>query len=166
MGIDSGVQWSKECGEDPIINGAGAEEGSGHSQVNSASALMALCAAALADDETVAYCCIATAVAASAVAGFYGFEPETYKQACSCPDHREWHKAMAVEVAALDGLGAFEYVDRDKVPAGTKVISCKWVNKIKPEKETSKTGKKYRFVFMHNNYEEYEYVEIMRVIEE
>ena len=102
--------------------------------MNSASALMALCAAALADDETVAYCYIATAVAASAVAGFYGFEPETYKQACSCPDHREWHKAMAVEVAALDDLGAFECADRDKVPAGTKVISCKWVHKIKPEK--------------------------------
>lgn len=51
--------------------------------------------------------------------------------------NREWHKAMAVEVAALDGLGAFECADRDKVPAGTKVINCKWAHKIKPNESRS-----------------------------
>ena len=34
----------------------------------------------------------------------------------------------------MDDLGVFEYVARSSVPRGTKIISSKWVFKIKPDK--------------------------------
>ena len=53
---------------------------------------------------------IAVAEAFSAVAGFYGYEPDTYYQAITCRDAKDWQEAMKKEMDALFKLNAFEYV--------------------------------------------------------
>ena len=121
--------------EEPQEDNAEEMDQSASRAVAGASALYALCCSTLAaESEHEAFCYVATAIACSAVAGFYGYEPETYAQACSCDDHREWHKAMAKEMAALEELNVFQYVLREAVPAACKIIKCKWVYKIKPDK--------------------------------
>ena len=42
--------------------------------------------------------------------------------------------AMEKEMEAMDRLGVFEYVQQHSVGASVKVISCRWVYKIKPDK--------------------------------
>ena len=75
-----------------------------------------------------------TAFALSAAAGFYGHEPNTYAEAVNCKDHAMWKHAMDKEMNGLDRLGVFESVPLSQVPSGTKLISNKWVYKIKPDK--------------------------------
>ena len=41
---------------------------------------------------------------------------------------------MDTEMAAMDRLSVFDYVLASTVPVGEKVISCRWVFKIKPDK--------------------------------
>ena len=72
---------------------------------------------------------IAVAEAFSAVAGFYGYEPDTYYQAITCRDAKDWQEAMKKEMDALFKLNAFEYVDENQA-AKWQVISSKWVYKI------------------------------------
>jgi hypothetical protein len=74
------------------------------------------------------------AIALSATAGFYGYEPATYQEATTCPDANEWRLAMEIEMEALERLGVFEEVPLSAVPQGYKSISNKWVYKIKPDK--------------------------------
>ena len=71
---------------------------------------------------------------AYAVSDFYGFEPADYRQATSCAEQDKWRAAMDAEMAAMDRLNVFEYVLSSTVPGGEKVISCRWVFKIKPDK--------------------------------
>ena len=41
---------------------------------------------------------------------------------------------MEAEMSRLDRLSAFTLVLLSAVPAGVRILSCKWVYKIKPEK--------------------------------
>ena len=45
---------------------------------------------------------------------------------------------MEAEMAAMKRLGVFTYVARHLVPVGVKIISCRWVFKVKPEKLKSR----------------------------
>ena len=73
--------------------------------------------------------------ARSAVSGYYGYEPFSHRDAMTCTDADKWHAAEVKEIEGLERLGAFEYVDADEPKRlKQKVISCKWVYKIKPEK--------------------------------
>ena len=73
--------------------------------------------------------------ARSAVSGFYGYEPFSHRDAMTCTDADKWQEAEAKEIQGLERLGAFEYVDEGEPKrVGKKLISCKWVYKIKPEK--------------------------------
>ena len=66
--------------------------------------------------------------------GYLGFDPQSFKQATECPDAAKWWTAMDAEMSGLDRLCAFTWVLLSAVPAGARILSCKWVYKIKPEK--------------------------------
>ena len=66
--------------------------------------------------------------------GYLGFDPQSFKQATECPEAAKWWTAMDAEMFGLDRLSAFTWVLLSAVPAGVRILSCKWVYKIKPEK--------------------------------
>ena len=66
--------------------------------------------------------------------GYLGFDPRVFKQATTCPDAPKWWTAMDAEMSGLDRFSAFTWVLLSAVPAGVRIVSCKWVYKIKPEK--------------------------------
>ena len=66
------------------------------------------------------------------------YEPGSYKDAITCPDADKWRDSMDLEYKALIRLEAFEIVDKSEVPKGSKVISSKWVFKVKPDKLKSR----------------------------
>lgn len=55
-------------------------------------------------------------------------EPQSYAEALSRPDHKEWEKAIKLEYDSLIENGTWELA---KLPPGRKMISCKWVFKLK-----------------------------------
>ena len=66
--------------------------------------------------------------------GYLGFDPQSFKQATACPEASKWWTAMDAEMSGLDRLSAFTWVLLSVVPAGVRILSCKWVYKVKPEK--------------------------------
>ena len=66
--------------------------------------------------------------------GYLGFDPQSFKQATECPEATKWWTAMDAEMSGLDRLSAFTWVLLSVVPAGVRILPCKWVYKIKPEK--------------------------------
>ena len=97
-------------------------------------AFSAICQAATEHDANTIVCATVVATALSAVANYYGHEPETYKQAMSCEEKAQWSQACDKEIEGLERLHVFKYVPASSVPKSAKVIACKWVFKIKPEK--------------------------------
>ena len=63
-----------------------------------------------------------------------GFEPGSYKEARKCSEWDKWWEAIEKEWEAMQRLKVFEYIRRDLVPSVCKIISSKWVFKIKPDK--------------------------------
>ncbi|GJX43337.1 retrovirus-related pol polyprotein from transposon TNT 1-94 [Tanacetum coccineum] len=55
-------------------------------------------------------------------------EPLTYHEAVSCEDSSKWKSAMKEEMDSLRKNKTWELVDH---PAGQKLVSCKWLFKIK-----------------------------------
>ncbi|GKD10648.1 retrotransposon protein, putative, ty1-copia subclass [Tanacetum coccineum] len=55
-------------------------------------------------------------------------EPLTYQEAVSCEDSSKWKAAMKEEMDSLRKNKTWELVDH---PAGQKLVSCKWLFKIK-----------------------------------
>jgi hypothetical protein len=107
------------------------------STVDQSAALEALCCVALGDELELGTATVAMCEHIEEAVGYYcdqGFEPTTYRDAMACAERHRWIEAMEVEMEALERLGTFRYVSRDGVPRGVKVISSKWIYKIKPEK--------------------------------
>ena len=59
-------------------------------------------------------------------------EPSTYEEASVSLDKDKWWKAMEDELKSLMEMNTFKIVDR---PKDRKVISCKWVYRIKRNSE-------------------------------
>nr|GEW46299.1 zinc finger, CCHC-type [Tanacetum cinerariifolium] len=57
-------------------------------------------------------------------------EPLTYQEAVACDDSSKWKAAMEEEMDSLRKNKTWELVDH---PAGKKLVSCKWLFKIKEE---------------------------------
>jgi hypothetical protein len=57
------------------------------------------------------------------------FEPKTYREAMNCNEKQQWKIAMDQEINALENNSTWTLVSQ--LPAGRKVIPCKWVYKIK-----------------------------------
>jgi len=57
------------------------------------------------------------------------FEPKTYSEAMNCKDKQLWKVAMDQEINALVNNSTWTLVFQ--LPAGRKIIPCKWVYKIK-----------------------------------
>ncbi|GJR37375.1 retrotransposon protein, putative, ty1-copia subclass [Tanacetum coccineum] len=55
-------------------------------------------------------------------------EPLTYQEAVACEDNYKWKAAMKEEMDSLRKNKTWELVDH---PAGQKLVSCKWLFKIK-----------------------------------
>src|ERR1700752_4112245 len=55
-------------------------------------------------------------------------EPQTYQQAVSSPEREKWLEAINAEYESLNDNGTWELVER---PKGRKLVSCKWVFKVK-----------------------------------
>ncbi|GJU77961.1 zinc finger, CCHC-type containing protein [Tanacetum coccineum] len=55
-------------------------------------------------------------------------EPLTYQEAVACEDNSKWKAAMEEEMDSLRKNKTWELVDH---PAGQKLVSCKWLFKIK-----------------------------------
>ena len=51
-----------------------------------------------------------------------------------CPEAAKWWTMMDAEMFGLDCLSAFTWVLLSAVPVCVRVLSCKWVYKIKPKK--------------------------------
>lgn len=58
-------------------------------------------------------------------------DPSTFHEAVSGPHQLEWWAAIQKEYASLLEHGTWEKVRREEVPAGDRVIGCKWVFKTK-----------------------------------
>lgn len=55
-------------------------------------------------------------------------EPRNLKEALSCEERAEWRAAMVSELKSHAENGTWELVD---LPAGRKVVGCRWVFKLK-----------------------------------
>ena len=55
-------------------------------------------------------------------------EPLTYQEAIACKDRSKWKGAMDEEMDSVNKNETYELVDH---PAGQKLVSCKWLFKIK-----------------------------------
>ncbi|CEM02628.1 unnamed protein product [Vitrella brassicaformis CCMP3155] len=58
--------------------------------------------------------------------------PKTYNQAIKSAAADQWKEAMDREMKSIEDLGVFEYVPTNA--ATTKIISCRWVFALKPDK--------------------------------
>lgn len=56
------------------------------------------------------------------------YEPNTYKQAISCPDKEKWLIAMETELRSIEENNTWSAVE---LPKGRTAIGCRWVFKIK-----------------------------------
>jgi hypothetical protein len=121
---------------DKIRNWTGAAL-SAQTEHDQADALEQLCCSAIGDELQLGTATVESCEQLEEQIGFYceqGFEPSTYKDAMACEDHERWTEAMQTEMDSLERLGTFVVVSRDSVPAGCKVLTSRWIYKIKPEK--------------------------------
>ena len=88
------------------------------------------------DTEIVALALSAVSDVANTVHGTY--EPATFAQATSCSDSAKWWASMSAEMQAMARLNVFTYVPRSSIPVGAKIIRCRWVFKVKPDKLKSR----------------------------
>jgi hypothetical protein len=70
-------------------------------------------------------------------------EPRTYQEAIDSPDSDKWRDAMADELNSLESHGTWEIVDR---PQGRRVISSKWVYRVKYDADGNVSRHKARLV--------------------
>jgi hypothetical protein len=70
--------------------------------------------------ETVPYTALSTEVAR--------FEPTTFHEAINCDDSKEWIESMQEEINSLVSQGTWKLAIP---PKGTKIITSKWVYKVK-----------------------------------
>ena len=78
-------------------------------------------------------------------------EPSNYDDAVNDPDYGvEWLKASKGEEQALRENKVFEEVDIDSLPAGTRIVSGRWVYKVKPAEDGSVAVFKARIVARGN----------------
>ena len=70
-------------------------------------------------------------------------EPTTYKEAINSPQAEDWIRAMDAEVDALEENHTWELVE---LPKSARPINCKWVYKIKVDKDGSVERYKARLV--------------------
>ncbi len=57
--------------------------------------------------------------------------PQTYKEAMAGPQAKKWKESFDKEIKSLEDRKVWTIVDRSSLPAGTNIIPCRWVNKIK-----------------------------------
>ena len=67
-------------------------------------------------------------VQGSEVANIALSEPQTYQQAVTSPDSQQWLEAINAEYKSLTDNETWELVER---PRDRKLVSCKWVFKVK-----------------------------------
>ena len=70
-------------------------------------------------------------------------EPVSFKEAITCPDKDKWETAMDEEMTSLMDMGTFALVDR---PKDRRIISCKWVWRIKRDSKGNVERYKARLV--------------------
>jgi len=70
-------------------------------------------------------------------------EPATYKQAMADPDSEKWLEAMKSEMDSMSENQVWDLID---LPDGVKPIGCKWVFKIKTDKDGNVSVYKARLV--------------------
>ena len=56
------------------------------------------------------------------------YEPSTYMEAVSCPEYEKWHAAMGDEMESHEKNHTWDLVT---LPPGRRVVTCKWIYKIK-----------------------------------
>jgi len=79
----------------------------------------------------------------SAHAALIPFEPVSYAYAISCPDKDKWIEAMNEEMQSHDENGTWILVDK---PQNVKPMDCRWIFKIKYNKDGSIERYKARIV--------------------
>ena len=72
------------------------------------------------------------------VSGYLGYEPTSYSDATTCSDKDKWHGAMDTEMEGMYRLNVFEYVPITSVAKYIKILTSKWVYKIKPDKHKAR----------------------------
>ena len=70
-------------------------------------------------------------------------EPRSYREAITCPDAEHWNKAMEEEYNSLRDRGTWKVVPR---PEGRKVVSSKWVYRVKYDADGNISRYKARLV--------------------
>ena len=63
--------------------------------------------------------------------------PETLSEAKSLPEWPQWKAALKAEMDALFKMGTFEYCRRADMEPGKRTVKCKWVWKLKVNKDGS-----------------------------
>ncbi|GJV76738.1 retrotransposon protein, putative, ty1-copia subclass [Tanacetum coccineum] len=83
-------------------------------------------------------------------------EPLTYQEAVACEDSSKWKAAMEEEMDSLRKNKTWELVDH---PAGQKLVSCKWLFKIKEGIEDYELEQlDVKTAFLHGNLKEVIYM--------
>ena len=59
--------------------------------------------------------------------------PDTYTEATSGPESKEWLASMDKEYTSCENLGTWDKVRRADLPKGTNILPCKWVYKKKTD---------------------------------
>ena len=72
-----------------------------------------------------------------------GDEPVTYKQAMTSPDSAKWQEAMRSE---MDSMSENQVWDLVNLPEGYTPIGCKWIFKLKTDKDANVSIYKARLV--------------------
>ncbi len=70
-------------------------------------------------------------------------EPATFDEAMTCEDADKWRAAMSEEITALEKMGTWELV---KQPQGRKLVTNKWIYKVKFKSDGSVLKFKARLV--------------------
>ena len=72
--------------------------------------------------------------------------PDNVEHARRLPEWEQWKKAIRDELAALFGMGTFTYVKRSDMLPGKRTTKCKWVFKLKQNRDGSISRYKARKV--------------------
>lgn len=73
--------------------------------------------------------------------------PAKYAEAVNGSDADMWKSSMKVEIDSLEKMGAWKRVQRSSLHAGTRVMPCKWVYKLKHDEKGRVTQAKSRLTF-------------------